>query len=75
MYSIGYDLGSSSVKVAIVEVSTGKKLISLHEPDGEMEILALQKDWAEQDPELWWTHICNATNQGAKTLNFNLVDK
>ncbi len=71
MYSIGYDLGSSSVKVAIVEISTGKKLISLHEPDGEMAILALKKDWAEQDPELWWKYACNATKRAIKGANID----
>ncbi|WP_282080101.1 xylulokinase [Aquimarina algiphila] len=71
MYSIGYDLGSSSIKVAIVEVSTGKKIVSLHEPNGEMEILALKKNWAEQNPELWWKYICNATNRAIKSANID----
>ncbi len=71
MYSIGYDIGSSSIKVAIVEVDSGKKLVALHEPDGEMEILALKKDWAEQKPELWWQYICNATKRAISEANID----
>ena len=63
MYTIGYDLGSSSVKVALVETATGKKIAVINEPSKEMEILALHSDWAEQDPDMWWSHICTATKR------------
>ena len=63
MYQIGYDIGSSSVKVAIVNAQSGEKIIALHEPQNEMAITAINKDWAEQDPELWWKHVCNATKK------------
>ena len=60
MYHLGLDIGSSSVKVALVEAATGKSLASLHEPPNEMEILSLQNDWAEQDPKIWWKYCCTA---------------
>lgn len=69
MYYIGYDIGSSSVKVALVEAATGKKVIVLNEPQNEMEILSLQPDWAEQDPEMWWAYICTATKRAIKEAN------
>lgn len=69
MYYIGYDIGSSSVKVALVEAATGKKVIVLNEPQNEMEILSLQPDWAEQDPEMWWEYICTATKRAIKEAN------
>lgn len=59
LYYLGIDLGSSSIKVALVEAQTGKKVRVLNEPPSEMEILSLQNNWAEQNPEIWWKHICN----------------
>lgn len=63
MYYIGFDIGSSSVKVSLVDAQTGKSLSSLHEPSEEMVIEAVQSDWAEQDPELWWEYVCTATKR------------
>ena len=71
MYYIGYDIGSSSVKVALVESATGKKIVALHEPQEEMAILALHSDWAEQDPEMWWEYICAATKRAIKEANID----
>ena len=63
MYYIGFDIGSSSVKVALVNALSGKKIIALHEPQEEMAITALQSDWAEQDPNSWWEYVCKATKR------------
>ena len=53
MYYIGFDIGSSSVKVAIVEIATGKSIGVVQEPETEMSMLALKNGWAEQKPEDW----------------------
>ncbi|MBU2951509.1 carbohydrate kinase [Tamlana agarivorans] len=71
MYYIGYDLGSSSVKVAIVDASTGQQIISLNEPSSEMEILAPELNWAEQDPNMWWDYICIATKRAIKEAHID----
>ncbi|REG99622.1 xylulokinase [Flavobacterium aquicola] len=71
MYYIGYDIGSSSVKVALVEEATGKKIIVLNEPQNEMEIISIHPDWAEQDPEIWWEHICTATKRAIRESNID----
>ncbi len=61
MYYLGYDIGSSSVKVAIVECHTGRVLGIRKEPEEEMAILSPYSGWAEQNPEDWWIHIVHAT--------------
>ena len=63
MYYLGYDLGSSSIKVSIVCSKTGKNIHTLNEPSNEMQIISNQNDWAEQDPDTWWNHICNGTKR------------
>ena len=74
MYHLGIDLGSSSVKVALVDAKSGKKIISLHEPPNEMEIIAVNPDWAEQDPNIWWTHVCNAIKRVTSEARVNLSE-
>jgi len=71
LYYIGYDLGSSSVKVAIVNAQTGQKIISLNEPKNEMEITAIHADWAEQNPDIWWQHVCTATKRAISEANID----
>ena len=71
MYNLGLDIGSSSIKVALVEISTGKSLGVVQEPKEEMKILALKNGWAEQKPEDWWTHSCNAIKRLKKQYNIS----
>jgi len=39
-----------------VKASSGEAISSAQSPDEEMTITALQSGWAEQDPEIWWSH-------------------
>lgn len=61
MYLLGYDLGTSSVKVAMVDVETGKCVGSDFYPKNEAPIKALNPGWAEQDPESWVNYLKLAT--------------
>ena len=63
MYYIGYDIGSSSIKAALVEASFGKSIAVVNEPKVEMGMVALQNGWAEQHPDGWWKHVCTATQR------------
>lgn len=63
MYLLGYDIGSSSIKAALVDLNTGKKVAIVQHPASEMAIHAPQPGWAEQHPDTWWRHICDATKQ------------
>ena len=63
MYYIGYDLGSSSVKAALIESNTGKTIGVTNYPEKEMAIFAEQPGWAEQDPNLWWKNCCQVTQK------------
>jgi len=60
MYYLGLDIGSSSIKAALVEISTGRSLRVIHEPETEMSIYALKNGWAEQNPVDWWNYVCKA---------------
>ena len=44
MFYIGFDLGSSSVKAALIDSSTGKTIGVSQYPDQEMKIIAKQMD-------------------------------
>jgi xylulokinase len=60
-YLLGYDLGSSSVKVSLVDALTGETISSAQSPTEEMAMLAVHPGWAEQDPEMWWDHAQKST--------------
>ncbi|MEM8582997.1 MAG: FGGY family carbohydrate kinase [Bacteroidota bacterium] len=60
MYTIGIDIGSSSIKAASIRTDTDEVLQRIQVPESEMPIQAAQAGWAEQDPELWWKYVCEA---------------
>lgn len=57
MYLLGIDVGSSSVKVSLVDAGSGKSVASDFQPRQEMKIIAHQSGWAEQDPDMWWQNL------------------
>ena len=63
MYYLGLDIGSSSIKAALVAVATGKRIGVVQEPETEMGMLAIKNGWAEQHPDDWWGHICAAISK------------
>ncbi len=63
MYYIGFDIGSSSIKAALVHAQTGKSIASVNEPEEEMDIISIHKEWAEQNPENWWHNVCKTSKR------------
>lgn len=61
MYLLGYDLGTSSVKAALVDASTGECVASDFYPKREAPIKALHPGWAEQNPNDWINYLKEAT--------------
>jgi len=57
MYLLGFDVGSSSVKVSLIEAETGICIGTSFYPKKEMDIIARQSGWAEQDPQSWWENL------------------
>lgn len=68
MKSLGIDIGSSSVKVSLLEIATGECVASATNPAQEMPIEAPLAGWAEQDPEMWWHYVCEGIRQIATAL-------
>lgn len=63
MIGIGYDIGSSFVKAALVDIDTGQPISCVRVPELEIPIESQQLGWAEQDPNLWWQYLCEATQK------------
>ena len=61
MYLLGYDIGSSSIKAALVQADSRSIIKVVQCPATEMDIVAPETGWAEQDPEVWWQNVCQAT--------------
>lgn len=71
MYLLGYDIGTSSVKVAIVDGATGRCVASDFYPKTEAPIKSLRPGWAEQRPDDWMTYLAAATRGALAQTDIN----
>lgn len=60
MLLLGIDIGTSSVKVSVVDAATQRCLSSASYPETEAEIISHQAGWAEQSPDQWWEYVQQA---------------
>lgn len=60
MLLLGIDVGTSSIKVSVVDAQSQQCVASARYPEHESPITAVQKGWAEQPPEMWWDHVQQA---------------
>ena len=60
MLLLGIDLGTSSIKVSVVDSNTLQCICSTSYPETETEIISVKTGWAEQSPNDWWENIQQA---------------
>jgi xylulokinase len=60
MLLLGIDVGTSSIKVSVVDAQTQKCVASAQYPETEAEIISRKNGWAEQSPESWWQYLQQA---------------
>jgi len=67
MLLLGIDIGTSSVKVSVVDALKRTVISAAQYPETEADIISPQPGWAEQSPDSWWEHTkqailkCNAS--------------
>ncbi len=69
-YLLGIDIGSSSVKTALLDIDSGKPVAVAQSPSVEMPISSPLPGFAEQDPEMWWSEMLNAYNKLRRKIDF-----
>jgi len=74
MLLLGIDIGTSSVKVSVVDAASQKAMASAQYPDEESPIIALHAGWAEQSPEMWWDQAQQAIEICHKAASYNPLD-
>lgn len=74
MYSIGYDIGSSSVKASLLNLDTMKNVVTVFHPKSEMPIDAVKPGWAEQHPDQWWNSVKSTTDEILSSTSISSKD-
>ncbi|MHC2990296.1 carbohydrate kinase [Pontibacter sp. HJ8] len=74
MLLLGIDIGTSSIKVSVVDSRTQQCLASARYPEEESGIIAPHTGWAEQSPEMWWAHTKAAIQKANATGRYNPRD-
>jgi xylulokinase len=57
---LGIDLGTSSIKVSVIDSATQQCICTVQYPEKETEVIVEKAGWAEQSPDLWWEHVQQA---------------
>ncbi|TKC06081.1 xylulokinase [Pedobacter frigoris] len=74
MLLLGIDLGTSSIKISVVDASSGAIIGTSSYPPVESEIISIQSGWAEQSPEIWWNHVQQAILICNRQYSYNPTD-
>lgn len=71
MLFLGIDIGSSSVKLSVLDGHTGKSVGALSYPDSELAIDSPAAGFAEQHPDTWWECVRQGFSRLAASGNFD----
>ena len=63
MQTLGIDVGSSSIKIAVYDAVQQKTLARTFLPENELSIEVPLPDWAEQKPDIWWHSLKGALHK------------
>ena len=74
MLLLGIDVGTSSIKVSVVDAATQQTIASAQYPDEEAAIISLQSGWAEQSPDVWWQYVKQAIQRANDSGKYNPKD-
>lgn len=74
MLLLGIDIGTSSVKVSVVDAQTQRTITTVQFPDSEREIKSLKQGWAEQHPTQWWSDTKHAILKAHASQAYNPKD-
>jgi xylulokinase len=74
MLLLGIDVGTSSIKVSIVDGATQKCIASAQYPETEAEIISQQTGWAEQSPDKWWEDVKQAIKKANNSGKYSPQD-
>ena len=71
MLLLGIDVGTSSIKVSVVDAETQSCLASAQHPETESPIISPQPGWAEQSPDTWWKDVQQAILKAHATKKYD----
>lgn len=74
MLLLGIDIGTSSIKVSVVDAQTQICIAAASYPETESPVIAQQNGWAEQSPAMWWQHVQQAILKAHTSKKYNPVD-
>lgn len=74
MLLLGIDIGTSFVKVSVVDAGTQQCISSSQYPEKEAGIISIKSGWAEQNPNTWWEYLQHAIMKVNVSGKFNPKD-
>lgn len=74
MLLLGIDIGTSFIKVSVVDAATKQCIGSAQYPETEAEIISHRTGWAEQSPLTWWEQVLAAIQKLNTQKKYNPQD-